>query len=219
MSRNKAQASDKGFRALRLRDGEGFKAWGMGNERAYPEKRSGSEGWKQASLTAARCPRSTETGSGGGRRRGLLGLVMAMADWPASHSEHRRPEARGMSAAVGSGPGRALGWWRRSSGRLAWRPERRALRVEARRVRQAAPVAGATTRLVPKLGGNEDAQWPFGSPNPTKLAFPGPRGRNLNGIWNQRPPVSFNTDKESSTSYFKAAASSTLEECVRNFFR
>jgi hypothetical protein len=45
---------------------------GRGREgrRGYPEKRRGREGWKQASLTAARWPRSTATGSGGGRRRG-----------------------------------------------------------------------------------------------------------------------------------------------------
>lgn len=41
-----------------------------GARRGYPEKRRGREGWKQASLTAARWPRSTATGSGGGRRRG-----------------------------------------------------------------------------------------------------------------------------------------------------
>jgi hypothetical protein len=61
-----------------------------------------------------------------------------MADWPVYHSEHGRPAAEEgfrlpdhTRAAVGRGAGRALGWWRRSGGRLAWRPERRALCVEA----------------------------------------------------------------------------------------
>ena len=59
--------------SLLQRIGEGFGDRGGSEEREglyYPEKRSGREGWKQASLTAARWPRSTATGSGGGRRRG-----------------------------------------------------------------------------------------------------------------------------------------------------
>jgi len=58
------------FAAAVQRIGEGFGDRGAGRGRDYPEKRSGREGWKQASLTAARWPRSTATGSGGGRRRG-----------------------------------------------------------------------------------------------------------------------------------------------------
>lgn len=61
------------FAAAVQRIGEGFGDRGGSEEREglyYPEKRSGREGWKQASLTAARWPRSTATGSGGGRRRG-----------------------------------------------------------------------------------------------------------------------------------------------------
>lgn len=39
-----------------------------------PEKRRGREGWKLTSITAARWPRRTETGSGGGR-----GFALAIA--------------------------------------------------------------------------------------------------------------------------------------------
>lgn len=42
----------------------------------YPEKRRGREEWKQTSMTEARWPRRTATGSGGGR---LVLLLLAIA--------------------------------------------------------------------------------------------------------------------------------------------
>ena len=71
-----------GVRARRCRgSGRGLKKRERGEGGIYPEKRSGREGWKQASLTAARWPRSTATGSGGGRRRGRSRPAISSCAW------------------------------------------------------------------------------------------------------------------------------------------
>jgi len=83
---------EKGVAALgRCRgSGRGLEL-GERGEVEYPEKRSGREGWKQASLTAARWPRSTATGSGGGRRRGRSMLAISRLRKRDSNRTERRP--------------------------------------------------------------------------------------------------------------------------------